>query len=358
MPPLCICTGAVFVMQKPFRGAAPTYEVLFGKYRKRGDFVGAIIEIQHLTKIFGSGTGEVRALDDVSLAVEAGEIFGIIGLSGAGKSTLVRCMNLLEHPGSGKVLFEGRDITHLKGSARRKTYQDLQIIFQDPFSSLDPRKSVWDQIADPLRINHAYKDKDELKKRVSELMDTVGLARRLTYSYPHELDGGRRQRIGVARALALNPKFIVCDEPVSALDVSIQAQILNLLQDLQEERGLTYMFITHDLSVVKHISDAIMVMYVGCVVEKSPSKALFEKPLHPYTKGLLSAIPIPVINRDKKRVIMKGEITSPVNPAPCCRFAGRCPYATDLCRQKQPEIEEVQPGHLVACHRVREINQL
>ena len=256
------------------------------------------------------------------------------------------------------MLFEGRDITHLKGGARRKTYQDLQIIFQDPFSSLDPRKSVWDQIADPLRINHAYKDKDELKKRVSELMDTVGLARRLTYSYPHELDGGRRQRIGVARALALNPKFIVCDEPVSALDVSIQAQILNLLQDLQEERGLTYMFITHDLSVVKHISDDIMVMYVGCVVEKSPSKALFEKPLHPYTKGLLSAIPIPVINRDKKRVIMKGEISSPIDPKPGCRFATRCPFATDICHQQQPALEEVQPGHFAACHRVREINDL
>ena len=200
--------------------------------------------------------------------------------------------------------------------------------------------------------------KEELKRRVSELMDTVGLARRLTYSYPHELDGGRRQRIGVARALALNPKFIVCDEPVSALDVSIQAQILNLLQDLQEERGLTYMFITHDLSVVKHISDDIMVMYVGCVVEKSPSRALFRQPLHPYTKGLLSAIPVPVIQKDKKRVIMKGEISSPINPKPGCRFASRCPYATELCHQAQPALEEVLPGHFAACHRIREINQL
>lgn len=189
-------------------------------------------------------------------------------------------------------------------------------------------------------------------------MDTVGLAERFMFSYPHELDGGRRQRIGIARALALNPKFIVCDEPVSALDVSIQAQILNLLQDLQAEKGLTYMFVTHDLSVVKHISDEIMVMYLGCLVEKSPSKELFQVPLHPYTKGLLSAIPVPNIDEKRQRIIMKGEITSPVNPAPCCRFAGRCPYATDLCRQKQPEIEEVQPGHLVACHRVREINQL
>ena len=188
-------------------------------------------------------------------------------------------------------------------------------------------------------------------------MDTVGLARRLTYSYPHELDGGRRQRIGVARALALDPKFIVCDEPVSALDVSIQAQILNLLQDLQEERGLTYLFITHDLSVVKHISNDIMVMYVGCVVEKSPSRELFQHPLHPYTKGLLSAIPVPVINRDKKRVVMKGEISSPIDPKPGCRFASRCPYAKEKCHECQPVLEEVMPGHFTACHFVREINQ-
>lgn len=317
-----------------------------------------LLQVEHLKKYFKTPGGYLHAVDDVSFTLDAGKTLGVVGESGCGKSTLGRAILGLNEATDGKVLFEGRDITHLKGGARRKTYQDLQIIFQDPFSSLDPRKSVWDQIADPLRINHAYKDKDELKKRVSELMDTVGLARRLTYSYPHELDGGRRQRIGVARALALNPKFIVCDEPVSALDVSIQAQILNLLQYLQEERGLTYMFITHDLSVVKHISDAIMVMYVGCVVEKSPSKALFEKPLHPYTKGLLSAIPIPVINRDKKRVIMKGEISSPIDPKPGCRFATRCPFATDICHQRQPALEEVQPGHFAACHRVREINDL
>ena len=315
-----------------------------------------LLQVERLKKYFKTPGGYLHAVDDVSFTLDAGKTLGVVGESGCGKSTLGRAILGLNEATDGKVLFEGRDITHLKGGARRKTYQDLQIIFQDPFSSLDPRKSVWDQIADPLRINHAYKD--ELKKRVSELMDTVGLARRLTYSYPHELDGGRRQRIGVARALALNPKFIVCDEPVSALDVSIQAQILNLLQDLQEERGLTYMFITHDLSVVKHISDDIMVMYVGCVVEKSPSKALFEKPLHPYTKGLLSAIPIPVINRDKKRVIMKGEISSPIDPKPGCRFATRCPFATDICHQQQPALEEVQPGHFAACHRVREINDL
>ncbi len=317
-----------------------------------------LLQVEHLKKYFKTPSGYLHAVDDVSFTLDTGKTLGVVGESGCGKSTLGRAILGLNEATDGKVLFQNRDITHLRGGQRRKLYQDLQIIFQDPFSSLDPRKSVWDQIADPLRINHAYHSKEELKQRVSELMDTVGLARRLTYSYPHELDGGRRQRIGVARALALNPKFIVCDEPVSALDVSIQAQILNLLQDLQEERGLTYMFITHDLSVVKHISDDIMVMYVGCVVEKSPSRALFRQPLHPYTKGLLSAIPVPVIQKDKKRVIMKGEISSPINPKPGCRFASRCPYATELCHQAQPELEEVLPGHFAACHHIREINQL
>jgi peptide/nickel transport system ATP-binding protein len=234
----------------------------------------------------------------------------------------------------------------------------MQMIFQDPFSSLDPRKSVFEQIAAPLRINKLCASKLELEKRVAELMDTVGLARRLTYSYPHELDGGRRQRIGVARALAVEPKFIVCDEPVSALDVSIQAQVLNLLQDLQEAKNLAYIFITHDLSVVRHISDDIMVMYVGCMVEKCESMELFQYPLHPYTKGLLSAVPVPSINVEKKRIIMQGELTSPVNPKPGCRFAKRCPYATDICHQQQPAQEEVRPNHFVACHHVHEINSL
>ena len=309
-----------------------------------------LLQVEHLKKYFKTPGGYLHAVDDVSFTLDAGKTLGVVGESGCGKSTLGRAILGLNEATDGKVLFEGRDITHLKGSARRKTYQDLQIIFQDPFSSLDPRKSVWDQIADPLRINHAYKDKDELKKRVSELMDTVGLARRLTYSYPHELDGGRRQRIGVARALALNPKFIVCDEPVSALDVSIQAQILNLLQDLQEERGLTYMFITHDLSVVKHISDDIMVMYVGCVVEKSPSKALFEKPLHPYTTALFSAIPIPDPDVKLNRIILKGSLPSPANPPAGCKFHTRCDKCMDICRYAVPEWSEVEPGHWCACH--------
>ena len=318
----------------------------------------ALLQVEHLKKYFKTPSGLLHAVDDVNFTLEAGHTLGVVGESGCGKSTLGRTILGLLEATDGSVRFAGEDVTHARGVARRRLFQEMQIIFQDPFSSLDPRKSVWDQIADPLKINHAYRSKDELKKRVAELMDTVGLAQRLTYSYPHELDGGRRQRIGVARALALNPKFIVCDEPVSALDVSIQAQILNLLQDLQEERGLTYLFITHDLSVVKHISNDIMVMYVGCVVEKSPSRELFQQPLHPYTKGLLSAIPIPTINRKKKRVVMEGEISSPIDPKPGCRFATRCPYAKAECLASQPPLEEVLPGHFTACHFVREINQL
>ena len=311
-----------------------------------------LIRVENLKTYFKTSGGFLHAVDDISFSLDAGKTLGVVGESGCGKSTLGRTILGLQAATDGHVYFEGTEITGIRGHAR------MQMIFQDPFSSLNPHYCVQELIADPLKVYHICKSKKELNERVKQLMDTVGLAERFMFSYPHELDGGRRQRIGIARALALNPKFIVCDEPVSALDVSIQAQILNLLQDLQAEKGLTYMFVTHDLSVVKHISDEIMVMYLGCLVEKSPSKELFQVPLHPYTKGLLSAIPVPNIDEKRQRIIMKGEITSPVNPAPCCRFAGRCPYATDLCRQKQPEIEEVQPGHLVACHRVREINQL
>ena len=245
-----------------------------------------LLQVEHLKKYFKTPAGLLHAVDNVSFYLNRGETLGVVGESGCGKSTLGRAILGLNEATDGKVIFQGEDVTHVKGRQRRRLCQDMQMIFQDPFSSLDPRKSVWDQIADPLIINRACKSKEELERRVSELMDTVGLARRLTYSYPHELDGGRRQRIGVARALALNPSFIVCDEPVSALDVSIQAQILNLLQDLQEERGLTYLFITHDLSVVKHISNHIMVMYVGCVVEKSPARDLFAMPLSRRPSGL------------------------------------------------------------------------
>jgi len=233
----------------------------------------------------------------------------------------------------------------------------MQMIFQDPFSSLNPRMSVSQIIAEPLII---YKEcsKDELGKKVAELMDTVGLARRLANSYPHELDGGRRQRIGVARALSLNPEFIVADEPVSALDVSIQAQILNLMQDLQEERNLTYMFITHNMSVVKHISDNIMVMYLGKIVEMASSEDMFLNRLHPYTKALLAAVPIPEVRAKKERKLIKGELSSPINPKPGCRFAARCPHAQSICFEQSPAMEEVMPEHYVSCHFVKEINGL
>ena len=318
----------------------------------------ALLEVQNLKKYFKTPRGLLHAVDDVSFTINAGETLGVVGESGCGKSTLGRTILGLTDTTDGKILFEGRDITSAKGAERKALRKDMQIIFQDPFSSLNPRLCVSELIAEPMKIYKSCGSRAELQDRVFSLMDTVGLARRLAYSYPHELDGGRRQRIGVARALALEPKFIVCDEPVSALDVSIQAQILNLLQDLQEEKKLTYIFITHDLSVVKHISNNIMVMYVGSMVEKCESKELFAMPLHPYTKGLLSAIPIPSINVEKKRVIMKGELTSPVNPKPGCRFVNRCPYASERCGNEQPCPEELRPGHFVACHNVREINHL
>ena len=281
-----------------------------------------------------------------------------MGESGCGKSTLGRTILGLLDATDGQVIYDGEDITHAKGAKRMKLHRKMQIIFQDPYSSLNPRLSVFDQIADPMQANHMYKNRADMERHVCELMDTVGLARRFAFSYPHELDGGRRQRIGVARALALEPKFIVCDEPVSALDVSIQAQILNLLQDLQEQQGLTYMFITHDLSVVKHISDEILVMYVGCMVEKCAARELFQRPLHPYTKGLLSAIPVPNVRHRPDRILLQGELSSPIDPKPGCRFAPRCPYASETCRTVQPQYTEVLPGHFVTCHHVKQINEL
>jgi peptide/nickel transport system ATP-binding protein len=266
-------------------------------------------------------------------------------------------LGLLDATG-GEVLFDGKDITNADKQTRFTLRKDMQIIFQDPFSSLNPRMCVRDIIAEPLLIYNVFKSDSEMNDRVSEIMDTVGLARRLSYSYPHELDGGRRQRIGVGRALALNPRFIVCDEPVSALDVSIQAQILNLMQDLQEEKGLTYIFITHDLSVVKHISDDILVMYLGCMVEKCSSNDLFKRQLHPYTKGLIAAIPVPKTKNRGERILLSGELTSPINPQPGCRFFSRCPYAGEKCSQFTPELSEVLPGHYVACHHVLRINNL
>lgn len=317
-----------------------------------------LLEVRHLKKYFSTAAGQLHAVDDVSFDIAKGETLGVVGESGCGKSTLGRAVLRLHEPTSGEVLFDGKNILSYGKSEMKALKRDMQLIFQDPFSSLNPRMTVSQSIALPLTIQGGYKKKDNeaLNKKVREMMDLVGLAQRFVNSYPHELDGGRRQRIGIARALALNPRFIVCDEPVSALDVSIQAQILNLMQDLQRDMGLTYMFITHDLSVVKHLADKIMVMYLGMVVEYCDVKQLFAKPLHPYTKALLSAIPVPDPDVEMDRIILKGEISSPIDPKPGCRFAGRCIYATDACRGKDIPLTEEEPGHFTACIRSKEIN--
>ena len=313
-----------------------------------------ILEVKNLKKYFKTARGTLHAVDDVSFTIERGKTLGIVGESGCGKSTTGRAILRLLEPTSGKVVFDGKDITSLSAAEMRKMRSDMQIIFQDPFSSLDPRKTVSQTIAEPIIENKILKDKKAIEARVKELMETVGLAQRLVNTYPHELDGGRRQRIGIARALAMNPKFIVCDEPVSALDVSIQAQILNLMQDLQEELNLTYMFITHDLSVVRHFSNDIVVMYLGQMVESAPAKALFKNPMHPYTKALLSAIPVPDPDFKMERIPLKGELTSPINPEPGCRFAKRCPYATEGCTNNEMTLKEMEPGHFVSCRMVQE----
>lgn len=314
-----------------------------------------LLEVKQLKKYFKTPKGLLHAVDDVSFSIDAGRTLGVVGESGCGKSTLGRVIIKLLDATDGRIVFEGEDITLLKSSS--DLHRRMQMIFQDPFSSLNPRMTVSEIIAEPLIVHRICKSKSGIDEKTAELMETVGLAQRFTNSYPHELDGGRRQRIGIARALALDPKLIVCDEPVSALDVSIQAQILNLMQDLQESKGFTYMFITHNLSVVKHISDDIMVMYLGQAVEKCTSDELFEQPLHPYTKALLAAIPEPVLRKDgHERPMLKGEIVSPINPKPGCRFAARCPFATEICSLQNPELEEILPGHFVSCHRVREIN--
>lgn len=312
----------------------------------------ALLEVRGLKKHFKTPKGLLHAVDGVNFTIEKGRTLGIVGESGCGKSTTGRAILRLHEPTAGEILFEGKNIVDMSKQEMQKIRREMQIIFQDPFASLNPRMTVSEIIGEPLLIHKLVSSKDELEKKVEELMSLVGLSERLLNAYPHELDGGRRQRIGIARALALNPKFIVCDEPVSALDVSIQAQVLNLMQDLQEELGLTFMFITHDLSVVKHFSDDIGVMYLGQMVEKAASKDLFAEPLHPYTKALLSAIPVPSLTHKRERVTLEGEITSPINPAPGCRFAARCPLANDSCKKADPELREVKPGHFVACHMV------
>ena len=313
-----------------------------------------ILDVRNLKKYFKTGRGMVHAVDDVTFSIERGKTLGIVGESGCGKSTTGRCILRLIEPSSGQVLFDGKDVCALSRSEMKKLRKDMQIIFQDPYSSLNPRKTVLEIIAEPIRLNKIMPgaSKADIEEKVVELMNTVGLAERLINTYPHELDGGRRQRIGIARALAVEPKFIVCDEPVSALDVSIQAQILNLLKELQRERELTYIFITHDLSVVNHFSEDIVVMYLGQVVEKAPAEELFADPKHPYTKALLSAILVPEVGGNTERVQLRGEITSPLDPPDECRFAKRCNYYRPDCRQGTPPLVEVSPEHFVACHCV------
>ena len=314
-----------------------------------------ILRVEHLQKYFPVPNGMLHAVDDISFTIDSGNTLGVVGESGCGKSTMGRAILRLHEPTGGKVFFQDRDVLAMNAQEMKNLRREMQIIFQDPFASLNPRMTVSEAIAAPLIVQGLYsrKDKAGINKRVREIMDMAGLAQRLINTYPHELDGGRRQRIGIARALALNPKFVVCDEPVSALDVSIQAQILNLMQDLQDELGLTYLFITHDLSVVKYISNDILVMYLGQMVEKAPAEKLFEKPMHPYTQALLSAIPVPDPDRPMSRITMKGEITSPVNPEKGCRFAKRCPYATAACTRQDMALTEQEPGHFVTCLRLQ-----
>ncbi|MGM9602097.1 MAG: ABC transporter ATP-binding protein [Faecousia sp.] len=314
-----------------------------------------LIEVKHLKKYFNVPAGVNHAVDDVSFTINKGETLGVVGESGCGKSTLGRNIIRLQEPTDGQVLLNGQDITHARGHELKKIREQVQIVFQDPYSSLNPRHKIEHTVMEPLKNSHRFHTKKEMQEEANRLMEMVGIDERLRTSYPHELDGGRRQRVCIARALALNPQFVVCDEPVSALDVSIQAAVLNLLMKLQDELGLAYMFVTHDLSVVRHISNSICVMYLGQLVEKSSTQDLFLHPLHPYTKALLSAIPSVDIDRPMQRIQLKGEITSPINPKPGCRFAARCPYACERCNEPQ-KLVEVESGHFVSCCRVQEIN--
>lgn len=313
----------------------------------------ALIEVDHLKKYFNVATGINHAVDDVSFKIEKGRTMGVVGESGCGKSTLGRTIIRLAQATDGHVYLDGEEITYAKGRQLRKLRERMSIVFQDPYSSLNPRRCVEDTIMEPMLESHKFSRK-EVAERTESIMELVGIEERLINAYPHEMDGGRRQRVGIARAIALEPQFIMCDEPVSALDVSIQAQILNLLMDLQEKMGMTYMFVTHDLSVVRHIADDISVMYLGQLVETGPTKVIFGETAHPYTKALLSAIPSTDILHPMQRVKLEGEITSAIDPKPGCRFAQRCPYANEGCREQQ-ELREIAPGHFVACHRVGEI---
>lgn len=307
------------------------------------------IETKNLYKYFDTPKGKLHAVDNVNLSIKEGETLGVVGESGCGKSTLGRVILRLHEADSGNIYYNGMDITKLNNDDMRKMRRFMQIIFQDPYSSLNPRYTVAEIISEPLSFFKIYDNARDRKARVEEIMDIVGLSKRSYNMYPHEFDGGRRQRIVIARTLSINPKFIVCDEPVSALDVSIQAQIINLLMDLQKELKLTYMFISHDLSVIKHISNNISVMYLGEIIESCDKKTLFENPKHPYTKALLSAIPTVDVNKKKDRILLRGEVTSPINPKKGCRFYNRCPYAEDRCLYDNVKLRDIGNNHLVSC---------
>ena len=310
------------------------------------------LEVSHLKKYFKAGKGVLKAVDDVSFFIRKGETLGVVGESGCGKTTCGRtCIGIYDRT-EGEVLYKGKDVHALKGQERKDFTKEVQIIFQDPYSSLDPKMKVGDIIAEGLRAHKMCASREEERKVVQDLLETVGLNAEHATRYVHEFSGGQRQRIGIARALAVEPELIVCDEPISALDVSIQAQIVNLLIRLQKEKGLTYMFIAHDLSMVKHISDRVCVMYLGTIAEITDSGSLYSNPMHPYTKALLSAIPIPdpKVEEEKNRIKLDGELPSPINPPEGCRFQNRCAYACDRCRCERPELKEVEPGHWVACH--------
>jgi oligopeptide transport system ATP-binding protein len=318
-----------------------------------------MLEIKNLTKFFpvkkgyfGSSDTVVKAVDNVSFSISKGETLGLVGESGCGKTTTGRTIIRLYEPTSGNILFNGQDITKVNMKPYRK---QMQIIFQDPYASLNPRMTVADIVGEPLDI-HKLASGDEKRDRIFSLLETVGLNREHANRYPHEFSGGQRQRVGIARALAVQPDFIVCDEPISALDVSIQAQIVNMLEDLQQSMGLTYLFIAHDLSMVRHISDKVGVMYLGKLVELADSDEIYAKPVHPYTQALLSSIPIadPIESRKKSRIVLQGDVPSPINPPSGCRFRTRCPYAMDKCREAEPEYREVAPGHMCACHLISE----
>jgi peptide/nickel transport system ATP-binding protein len=314
-----------------------------------------ILSVRNLKKYFSTPRGSLHAVDDISFDIREGKTLGVVGESGCGKTTAGRSILRLVEPSGGSIHFDGVDVMSLNKSRLSGIREKMQIIFQDPYASLDPRMSISRIIAEPLIIHKRVRGKKELEKRVRELMEMVELADRLYTSYPHELDGGRRQRIGIARALALEPKFLVCDEPVSALDVSVQAQILNLMQDLQDRLGLTYMFVTHDMAVVKHISDNIAVMYLGQIVERSPAADLFARQYHPYTRALISAIPKIDSGIAGEEVVLRGEIGSPVEPQPGCRFAPRCEYCQDRCKKSDPPLVEIASSRFVACFRAGEI---